>query len=77
MAATVFGTLTDILAHLLGGNAKYATPVVAGVEGPDGVVRAQQGNAAGAALVEVSGAALPVGAATLFPALPAKAVQPT
>jgi hypothetical protein len=55
MAATVFGTLATLLAHLLDGSSRYATPVVAGVEGPDGNVRAQQGTNDGAAIVSPTG----------------------
>jgi len=40
---------------------RYNTPLV---ESPDGNLKNLQGNSAGAALVEVSGAALPAGAAT-------------
>lgn len=52
--ATILGTVSELLAHVLAGHTRYATPVVAGVECADGKIRAQQGTSAGHALVEVS-----------------------
>lgn len=62
--ATILGTVSELLAHVIAGHTRYATPVVAGVECADGKIRAQQGTDAGAALVSVADAALPTGAAT-------------
>jgi hypothetical protein len=62
--ATILGTVSELLAHVLAGHTRYATPVVAGVECADGKIRAQQGTDAGAALVSIADSALPLGAAT-------------
>ena len=62
--ATILGTVSELLAHVLAGHTRYAAPVVAGVECADGKIRAQQGTNDGAALVSVADAALPTGAAT-------------
>lgn len=62
--ATILGTVSELLAHVLAGHTRYATPVVAGVECADGKIRAQQANNDGAALVSIANSALPSGAAT-------------